>query len=239
MSILIIISFAIFLFTCIIYFLSIKCNISNINKVSQKIIPNTIQNRDDIGILLENEKFESIIEVGVQSGGYANALLSRWNSCKTYVMVDPWLQQKFYDDSANVPNIVQNQIFNNAMNVVTKYSSRVEFVILKMTSDKAIPYLKGKLFDFIYLDGRHDYLSVKNDINWYYPLVKAGGIIGGHDYQDSPKAPIDKWLLDSNGNKNSEYKAVKSAVDEFASENKLNITIAEVSYKSWMIRKPN
>ena len=36
--------------------------------------------------------------------------------------------------------------------------------------------------DFIYIDGNHSYEYVKQDIKTYYPLVKQGGVIGGHDY---------------------------------------------------------
>jgi hypothetical protein len=36
-------------------------------------------------------------------------------------------------------------------------------------------------FDFIYIDGAHDYISVKKDIELYLPKTKH--LIGGHDYQ--------------------------------------------------------
>jgi hypothetical protein len=42
--------------------------------------------------------------------------------------------------------------------------------------------LVGKEFDFVYIDGLHTYDGVKTDIQNYLPLVKKGGVIGGHDY---------------------------------------------------------
>lgn len=39
--------------------------------------------------------------------------------------------------------------------------------------------------DFIYLDGAHDYESVKRDLQLYLPKLKPRGIIGGHDYNDN------------------------------------------------------
>jgi hypothetical protein len=36
--------------------------------------------------------------------------------------------------------------------------------------------------DFIYIDGNHEYDFVQKDIETYYPLIKQGGVIGGHDY---------------------------------------------------------
>jgi hypothetical protein len=42
--------------------------------------------------------------------------------------------------------------------------------------------------DWVHLDGRHDYASVKNDILSWLPKVKAGGWLSGDDY-DNVKWP--------------------------------------------------
>ena len=34
----------------------------------------------------------------------------------------------------------------------------------------------------LYIDGAHDYDSVLQDIELYYPKIKSGGLICGHDY---------------------------------------------------------
>lgn len=226
------------IFLFVMLFITKKINSTNSGIIYQQIIPNNINNRSEIGLFLDKQKFKSGIEVGVKRGGYADSLISKWSYCRKYIMIDPWLKQNFYDDYANVPNTEQNRIFNMAMNVVNKYSNRVEFIILRTTSENAIPYLKGNFYDYIYLDARHDYISVKNDINMYFALLKPGGIIAGHDYLDSTKVAGNEWLLDSKGKKNSDFKAVKSAVDEFAYKYKLNITLTNEKNKSWMIRKP-
>lgn len=36
--------------------------------------------------------------------------------------------------------------------------------------------------DFVYIDAAHDYESVKADIAAWWPKVKPGGILAGHDY---------------------------------------------------------
>lgn len=39
-------------------------------------------------------------------------------------------------------------------------------------------------FDVIFIDGDHSYEAVKKDIELWYPKVKPGGIIAGHDYTE-------------------------------------------------------
>jgi hypothetical protein len=41
--------------------------------------------------------------------------------------------------------------------------------------------------DFVYIDGNHTYENVVEDIELYYPKVKNGGVIGGHDFDGSNK----------------------------------------------------
>ena len=36
--------------------------------------------------------------------------------------------------------------------------------------------------DFVFLDAAHDYENVKEDILSWYPKVKVGGWLTGHDY---------------------------------------------------------
>jgi len=62
-----------------------------------------------------------------------------------------------------------------------------QFRILKMTSQEAVSlfpnqYFPNGYFDFVYIDADHAYDMIKLDIELWLPLVKKGGLIGGHDY---------------------------------------------------------
>lgn len=48
--------------------------------------------------------------------------------------------------------------------------------------------------DFVFIDASHDYQSVKDDIEAWYPKVKKGGVLAGHDYPDWPgvKKAVDE-----------------------------------------------
>lgn len=41
--------------------------------------------------------------------------------------------------------------------------------------------------EFVFIDASHDYASVKEDISLWFPLVRAGGVLAGHDYQPHPE----------------------------------------------------
>lgn len=58
---------------------------------------------------------------------------------------------------------------------------------IRMTSEEASSAFENKSLDFVFIDAAHDYNSVTNDINCWYPKVKNGGIIAGHDYGTWPE----------------------------------------------------
>jgi len=62
-----------------------------------------------------------------------------------------------------------------------KYRDKVIFV--KKLSEDAVEDIPQ--LDFLYIDGNHSYDYVKKDIELYYPKIKKGGYIGGHDFHIS------------------------------------------------------
>ncbi len=62
-----------------------------------------------------------------------------------------------------------------------KYNIRT----LQMPSVEAAPAFGNRSLDFVFIDAAHDYANVKADINAWWPKVKVGGWIGGHDYDPS------------------------------------------------------
>ena len=60
------------------------------------------------------------------------------------------------------------------------YMNRITLIV--DFSEFAVDKIKEEL-DFVYIDGNHRYPYVKKDIDLYYPKIKSGGIIGGHDFK--------------------------------------------------------
>lgn len=49
-------------------------------------------------------------------------------------------------------------------------------------SADVLPRLDAAMFDMAFIDGYHEYTSVKEDIYWSLPLVRPGGLLTFHDY---------------------------------------------------------
>jgi len=53
---------------------------------------------------------------------------------------------------------------------------------LQKSSVKAAKDYKDEFFDYVYIDASHDYENTINDIKVWYPKVKFGGMLAGHDW---------------------------------------------------------
>ena len=47
---------------------------------------------------------------------------------------------------------------------------------------KAAPLFSNEYFDFIYIDGDHDYEAVRSDLEVWYPKLKKFGVMCGDDF---------------------------------------------------------
>jgi len=93
------------------------------------------------------------------------------------IAIDPFLPN--YDEGDPTSNFNFDDVFQEFKNRTEEKKQKIS--IYKMRSDEAVKLLKDK-YDFVYIDGLHTYDGVKQDIINYLPLVKEGGVIGGHDY---------------------------------------------------------
>ena len=162
-------------------------------------------------------------EVGVSQGGFSEHLLDSWKGRKLF-SIDPWLEypQETYCDVTNVSQEVQNGYYSEVRRKLAKFGERS--CVLRLTSAEASAKFSDAQLDFVYIDAQHHYEAVKEDISLWYHKVKAGGILGGHDYLD--------------GNLENGVFGVKSAVDEFVSAHKLKLYVsADPPFRSWFIFK--
>ncbi len=74
------------------------------------------------------------------------------------------------------------------VNLIDKIGTKV--VPLRMNSAQAYDLLsrRGIFFDMIFIDGDHTAVGVHHDISRFQRLLRSGGILSGHDFND-PQCP--------------------------------------------------
>jgi|SaaInlV_125m_DNA_1040241.scaffolds.fasta_scaffold01262_5 hypothetical protein len=173
--------------------------------------------RKNLGVLLNAFDVKNLVELGVQQGKYSEKILSSCFSCKNYTLVDLWQHQNNYRDLANVKNSQHDEFYKQTIKRLKKFENRgVNVKTLKMSTVEASVYIQNNSQDFIYLDARHDYCGVYEDlVLWLPKLKKSLSIIAGHDFLFANASELagQDWSLCGNGGKNE--KAVKGAVLDF------------------------
>ena len=129
------------------------------------------------------EKPRAGAEIGVSRGIMTKNLLALLPTVRTYYCVDPWELTEDYDKllkSVGVNDINYTEIFQEFYHNVKDCMGRI--VIHKMVSEEASKAVHDKSLDFVFIDGDHSYDHVRDDIGLWFPKVKTGGLISGHDY---------------------------------------------------------
>lgn len=70
-------------------------------------------------------------------------------------------------------------VFKNNMKPVEGH-----FTAIQSDSAEAASLYENESLDFVFIDASHDYDSFKKDLFAWFPKVKIGGMISGHDFAD-------------------------------------------------------
>ena len=165
------------------------------------------------------------VEVGVQEGWFSEKILSRWRG-EHLLSVDSWLAvpPDEYVDTANRTQDQHDDAYETAKRRLARFGERS--TVWRMTSLEAAAKIPPASLDFAYLDARHDYASVMEDLEAWIDKVRPGGIIAGHDYLDGV---LPQGVF-----------GVKSAVDEFFAARGLRVreTYVDAPWSSWYVELP-
>jgi len=208
---------------------------------------------ETISDILNKSGAKTGVEIGVFKGEFSRNILERWNG--TLYLVDPWreLSDEEYLDSSNHKN--HQDAFAQTMESIKGFESRA--FMLRGLGEEMVHLFQDNSLDYIYIDGNHDYDHVKQDLELWWPKLKPGGLMTGHDYLmvDWPNAPkmdngkdIHVWadgyqwsLRDYPGSVEDGYAGVfgvNPAVEEFVQQHNLQFELTNEWTSSFLIIKP-
>jgi hypothetical protein len=126
------------------------------------------------------------LEIGAYMGESTHMFLSSGLFRGGFTVIDPWegpikgLQSKGDIEQFSWDNIKRD--FEN--NVEMFYDRNwCDVSVIRGWSQNAHTLIDDESLDFIYIDGDHTYMGVKEDIQNYLPKLKKGGLMAGHDYE--------------------------------------------------------
>lgn len=122
------------------------------------------------------------MEIGTFNGGSLSLMLQNPLPTTLYCI----------DPLNHMPN--QKEVLVNNLCKFNKYNHKVH--IIQKLSDHAIQDVSHVTVDILYIDGAHDYNSVKQDFIKYEGLVTTGGFIVFDDYLDYQHSPDVKKAVD-------------------------------------------
>lgn len=92
-------------------------------------------------------------------------------------------------DQDNIEGRLLEVFKNNMKPVEGKYTA------IQGDSTESASLYEDESLDFVFIDASHDYESFKKDLFAWFPKVKVGGLLAGHDYAD-PYPGIVKAVTD-------------------------------------------
>jgi len=164
-------------------------------------------------------------EIGVQEGLFSHHLLTYWGG-RRLISIDSWEHDPAgdYVDIANVGQLEQDARHRATCERLAVFGDRSE--VWRLRSDEAATKVPDGSLDFVYVDARHDFDAVLEDLEAWVPKVRPGGIVAGHDYLDGD-LPEGRF-------------GVKSAVDRFfaAFGVEVGVTTLDPPWSTWLVDVP-
>ena len=117
-------------------------------------------------------------EMGVERGLNADDMLSNINFDKLY-LIDDYAPYTDYLGGFCPPDI-QEKVYEQMYTNLKQHLNKIVFIT--RSSKQAVKLFPDEFFDFVYIDGNHNYENVKEDIGLWLSKVKIGGVLGGHDF---------------------------------------------------------
>jgi hypothetical protein len=136
---------------------------------------------DFLATMMIEMKYTTFVEVGCKEGRTTGFILKNVPDSRV-IAIDPWCQQlpSVHDKTRETYEEWDfNKIGKEFWDNVGEHKDRCS--MLPMTSEEAAKGM-AQSADLVFIDALHDYENVMKDISLWWPLVRSGGILAGHDF---------------------------------------------------------
>jgi predicted O-methyltransferase YrrM len=146
---------------------------------------------DFLASMMLEQGYKSFVEVGCKEGRTSGHILKNVPESRV-IAIDPWMKQEKSADPTketyeewDFEKIEKEFCANVGIEFVvpeSKVISNDRVTFLRQTSRQASANLHGNEYDLIFIDALHDYENVMFDISAWWPRVRKGGVLAGHDF---------------------------------------------------------
>ncbi len=148
----------------------------------KKPLNNTIMEiqyrKDLVKLLTEMDILGDVAEIGVAEGRFSKVLLE--SGIPKLYMVDIWTSIPDMKGDVTSPQEWHDRNYKEAQERVASFGDKA--TLLKGFSNAMATQIPDESLSLLYIDAGHDYASVMQDLQIWFPKVKPGCIIAGHDY---------------------------------------------------------
>ncbi len=189
--------------------------------VSREGLPEIIKDN-----LFDGTNKLKIAEVGVFYGYYLDNYYPKFeDAVAEFNLIDLWSAEN-NDDLHSKKDDKLKIAYDR---VLSRHGHKDNVFMHKGSSVDMADKFEDASLDYVYIDADHRYEGVLADITAWYPKVKSGGFICGHDTYPSPGH--------ESGN-NQDAFGVARAVEDFFGDEVENIYLTNEQYfQSWVYRK--
>ncbi len=139
--------------------------------------------------LLKRYGFKTFVEVGVAKGDLTKYILANVQLDKYYA-VDPW--RHYEGAGAGDFEKVTDESWERLYLETLKLCTDSILQVFRVPSLTAANLFRGMKFDCVFLDADHSYEAAKADLEAWWPLVREGGVLCGHDYSNRYKHEVKR-----------------------------------------------
>ena len=159
--------------------------------------------RENLGLFVEEKaciekRKVKVLEIGVWRGEYANEILSRYHHViEEYVMIEP---------AEKITGSMTPELKQRLKEFPLQFPG-TNFKHFNELSVEASSLFPDDYFDWIYIDALHTYEGVRDDIQYYWPKLRSGGLFSGHDFTSKVSEAPDLILAPWSGRRDGKEKA--------------------------------